>query len=75
MGFRQDFKEPWLTMLGEDELSVSLRSRMMGISCSATLGTEPVPVHTMFEATWSGARHDWPATDAWHARKSAYAID
>lgn len=62
---RQNFSEPWLTMVGEDELRVVMTSTLRGIRCEARLAGEPIEPCAYWTATWKGDRNSWPAADGW----------
>lgn len=64
-GLKRSFGEPWLTLVGEDELRVTLRSKMMGIGCAVTLADRPVEPDACFEAIWSGGKGYWPEEQVW----------
>lgn len=61
----QTYKEPWLTMLGEDELSIRMTSATMSIICAARLGGKPLEPVEMYTARWRGGRKSWPAEAEW----------
>ena len=62
---RRSFKEPWLTMMGEDELSVQLMTAVQAVHCKVTLAGEDLEPDGLYEATWRGARHVWPQEADW----------
>jgi hypothetical protein len=62
--FRRSFAEPWLTLIGDDELKVDLKSRVSGIDCRVTLAGEALEAEELFEAKWSG-KGSWPAEESW----------
>lgn len=64
-GFRRAFDEPWLTSIGEDELRVRLRSKLMGISCEAELAGEKIDPDALFETSWAGTKGSWPNEQDW----------
>ena len=61
----QRYAEPWLTPLGDGQLSVVLRARRLGIACMVTLDGEPVEPEQLFEVRWAGTGGDWPEESAW----------
>ncbi len=65
MRFRQSFREPWLTMVGEDELSIRLASTAMGIKCAARLAGAPLTPTEIYEAKWHGSAKSWPDAVEW----------
>jgi hypothetical protein len=65
MRIRQTFTEPWLTMLGEEELRVKLVSRASAIACAATLGEAPLEPDERLSTSWNGGTLSWPAEEGW----------
>jgi len=64
-GMSRDFKEGWLTPIGEGQLSVRLRSRMNGISCEVRLDDVEVDPEALLVARWRGGSNTWASPDAW----------
>ena len=56
---------PWLTPIGEEMLSVTLRSRLLGMACSAELGGRELTPGALYEASWRGPDNSWPPDDQW----------
>ncbi|OBX19233.1 hypothetical protein A9995_08925 [Erythrobacter sp. QSSC1-22B] len=63
--FRRSFKEPWLTPIGDDELSIDMRSTLTGIVCNATIADEQVEPEALYETAWSGGKGSWPEDEQW----------
>lgn len=63
--FRRSFEEPWLTPIGDDELSIDMRSTLTGIVCDATIAGEPLEPEALYEAAWSGGKGNWPEDEDW----------
>lgn len=68
-GFRRTFSEDWLTPIGEGELTVSMRSRVDGISCALKLDGVDIEPEALLEARWSGRRQSWIEPEAWSLAK------
>jgi len=62
---RQNFNEPWLTMIGEEQLNVVMTSRLLGIHCEARLGAERIVPFAYWIASWKGDRRSWPSEGDW----------
>lgn len=65
LALRRSYDEPWLTMIGEDELLVRMSAGVQAVLCKVTLGGEELEPDALFEATWTGPRHTWPEGAAW----------
>ncbi len=63
---RQKFNEPWLTIIGEEELNVVMTSRLRGIHCEARLSGEHIEPFAYWIATWTGDRSSWPSEKDWN---------
>ena len=63
--FRRSFAEPWLTRIGEDELTVKMRSTIGGIDCRVRLAGEELEPDTLYQLTWRGDRNSWPVSHEW----------
>lgn len=62
---RRNFAEPWLSMLGDSELKVSMFARVGSVECVVELDGERLEPALLQEATWSGRRGLWPDEQAW----------
>jgi hypothetical protein len=72
---RRDFLEPWLTLVGDEELRVALKSRILSISCTVTLGGRILTPVQHLTAQWTGIHGSWPEEDQWKeavGRKATY---
>lgn len=63
--FFQKYSEPWLTPLGDGELTIALKSTSRHIRCVATLDAEPIEAEQILEASWRGAAGSWPEEAQW----------
>ena len=59
------WNQPWMTPLDEGLLSVTLRSKLLGMACCVELEGREVEPEALFEATWRAAPHDWPGESRW----------
>lgn len=59
------WNQPWLTPLEEGTLSVTLRSRLLGMACLAELDGQELAPEALYEASWSAAPHGWPDESQW----------
>lgn len=72
---QQSYAEPWLTMIGEGELSVRLSARILSIRCELLLNGAPLEPETYMAARWSGPKHSWPAEEDWRpARRGDFMV-
>lgn len=74
MRFGQKYTEPWLTMLGEEELRVVMRSRMLSILCQVSLGETQLEPHACLTAAWTGKARVWPEEAEWQVTDTGEAI-
>ena len=65
---------PWLTPLPEGTVSVTLRSRMLGMACSAELNGQELTPAAIYEASWNAAPHGWPPDELWTECRSIEPI-
>lgn len=72
--FRRSFDEPWLTPIGEGELSVRMRSTTVGVDCEVELDGEAIEAEQLFEATWRG-KGSWPVDADWRSTESFTIFD
>lgn len=63
--FRRSYSEPWLTRLGDEHLTVALKSGASSIHCHAQLGQETLLPDQVFGADWTGNSHSWPLEELW----------
>ncbi|WP_368933543.1 hypothetical protein [Brevundimonas naejangsanensis] len=61
----QTFAEPWLTRIGDDQLSILLVSGVMSVHCMAELGGALLEPEERLAARWSGSRGSWPEESDW----------
>lgn len=61
----QAYAEPWLTMIGEGELSVRMSARILSIQCVLLLNGERLEPETYMAARWSGPKNSWPSEADW----------
>ena len=72
---RRNFREPWLTLVGDEELRVMLKSRILSISCTVTLGGRTLTPMQRLTAQWTGPHGSWPEEEEWQeavGRKATY---
>lgn len=62
---RQSYAEPWLTMIGEGELSVRMSARLMSIQCELLVNDEPLEPETYLASRWAGPKNSWPPEADW----------
>ena len=62
---RQSYAEPWLTMIGEGELSVCISARVMSIQCELRLNGDFIAPEAYLATRWSGPKNSWPAEEDW----------
>lgn len=62
---RQSYAEPWLTMIGEGELSVRMSARLLSIQCELLLNDEPLEPEAYMATRWAGPKNTWPAEEDW----------
>lgn len=74
MRFGQKYSEPWLTMLGQEELRVVMRSRTLSILCRVSLGDVQLEPHACYTAEWTGKAHAWPEEIGWQVTITDEAI-
>lgn len=64
------FHEAWLGLLGEEILSVRLKSTLIGVTCEVCLGNVRLEPDGLFETEWRGRRWSWPPGTAWRQTDS-----
>ena len=62
---RQSYAEPWLTVIGEGELSVCISARLMSIQCELRLNGDLIATEAYLATRWSGPKNSWPAEEDW----------
>ena len=62
---RQSYAEPWLTMIGEGELSVCISARVMSIQCESRLNGDLIAPEAYLATRWPGSKNSWPAEEDW----------
>ena len=62
--FKRNFKEPWLTLSGDGEIEVLMRSTLTGVDVELRLDGEVVEHEELFEVAWH-VRGTWPDPDKW----------
>lgn len=62
---RQSYAEPWLTMIGEGELSVCISALVMSIQCELRLNGDLIAPEAYLATRWSGPKNSWPAEEDW----------
>lgn len=69
--FDQQYKEPWLTNLGDATLEIDLRSGLFSVGCTARLNGAVVEHERYYTAQWSGPHLSWPNDGDWVETKYA----
>lgn len=62
--FKRNFNEPWLTLSGDGEIEILMRSTLTGVDVELRLDGEVVEHEELFETAWHG-RGAWPDEGLW----------
>lgn len=66
--------QPWLTPVGEGTFAVTLRSRVLGMACSAELDGQDLTPDAIYEARWFSEPYGWPPEEYWKECESGEKI-
>lgn len=59
------WNQAWRTPVEKGTLAITLRSRLLGMACSAEWEGEELTPAAQYEASWDAPAHGWPADDLW----------